>query len=540
MAKLAIYKQSKQVTKYLDFKKKNPDVVFVENEVGMECSFKTVEWIFWHYNEGHIRSLSPYLQRILLVYVWQIKSNLKAKSYIRGVWKDKGRLTPFCLIPTKLVLENVKESLKHIKQMEISKQIKKVEKELERYMKNGVMYINIDGQSRSRCAIIPYIKGEFNLKDDSFKEPIPVANEKTNSNSDVSLHKFDKITEGQQTIFLARAVAVNIFTKGTLEEISDALIDINSNEKWTAWQIIFNSMHPNMLVARINGLMDISWVQNFLHNKMEQKTYKVDYSGWEHFIGECLVWLSDLKTPDLDRLEEIKKNQKNAPTKQSVKFIKEMLDIWSVHYTNKIKVKPITLSTFIDFRDVLKNYNNKTDGFYQAFSIPKINVLSEKNFMDWFLAKVKSFEARYKLVNGKKVINDEHWIQDPKTKKFSYFPEGYPAHGSGGVKLVSKKGRIDWLLEVLNNDMPELIKNKVISSNTSMPSWADMYAIGEGKDSDGDDISLTEETDPHELGHKQSVANEGDNDTDNIQLQKKKSNRQYGKRNMIKMESIND
>jgi len=530
------YIESKEVKKINQIMKSYPDRVFVDNEVGMDCSFKTIEWIFWHYNEGLIRSLSPYLQRILLVYIWQIKNNLKAKSYIRGVWKNKGRLTPFCLIPTQLVLDNVNESLKHISQMEIKKQIQKVKKELELYITNGVEYINIDGQSRSKCAVIPYIKGEFNLKDDDFTEPIMVVNEKTGK-SDVSLHTFDKLTDMQKAIFKSRAVAVNIFTKGTLEEISDALVAINSNEKWTAWQIIFNSMHPNMLVARINQLMDIAWVRDFLHNKMEQKTYKVDYSGWEHFLGECVVWLSDLKTPDLHRLEQIKKNQKNAPTAKSVKFVKEMIDIFVQNYKSKTKLKPLTLSTFIDFRDVLNNHSNKSKAFYLGFSIPDIMILSEKNFLQWYLEKIKSFEAKYKSVNGKKVINDEHWIQDPKTKKFSHFPEGYPAHSSGGVKLVSKKGRLDWLLDALNEDMDKLIKDGVISNNTTMASWDDLFVLGEGKDSDGDKISLVDETETREKGHIQAVANEGDNSPENNKLQKKKSNRQYSKRTMISKET---
>ncbi len=530
------YIESISVAKIKEIMANNPDRVFVDNEVGMDCSFKTIDWIFWHYNEGKIKSLSPYLQRILLVYIWQIKNNLKAKSYIRGVWKDKGRLTPFCLIPTQLVLDNVNESLKHISQMEIKKQIQKVKKELELYITNGVEYINIDGQSRSKCAVIPYIKGDFNLKDDDFTDPIMVVNEKTGK-SDVSLHTFDKLTELQKAIFKARSVAVNIFTKGTLEEISDALVAINSNEKWTAWQIIFNSMHPNMLVARINGLMDIAWVQNFLHHKMEQKTYKVDYSGWEHFIGECLVWLSDLKTPDLHRLEQIKKNQKNAPTPKSVKFTKEMIDVFVNNYKSKNKLKPLTLSTFIDLRDVLNNHSNKTKAFYLGFSIPDIMILSEKNFMEWFLTTIKSFESKYKLVNDKKVINGEHWIQDPKTKRFSYFPEGYPAHCSGGIKLASKKGRLDWLLDKLNEDMDELIKNGTISNNTTMASWDDLFVLGEGKDSDGDMISLVDETETRERGHEQAVANEGDNSPENTKLQKKKSNRQYSKRTMISKET---
>ena len=73
------YIESISVAKIKEMMANNPDRVFVDNEVGMDCSFKTIDWIFWHYNEGKIKSLSPYLQRILLVYIWQIKNNLKCR-----------------------------------------------------------------------------------------------------------------------------------------------------------------------------------------------------------------------------------------------------------------------------------------------------------------------------------------------------------------------------------------------------------------------------------------------------------------------------
>ena len=58
-----------------------------------------------------------------------------------------------------------------------------------------------------------------------------------------------------------------------------------------------------------------------------------------------------------------------------------------------------------------------------------------------------------------------------------------------------------------------------------------------GKDSDGDMISLVDETETRERGHEQAVANEGDNSPENTKLQKKKSNRQYSKRTMISKET---
>ncbi len=93
------------------------------------------------------------------------------------------------------------------------------------------------------------------------------------------------------------------------------------------------------------------------------------------------------------------------------------------------------------------------------------------------------------------------------------------------------------MLDALNEDMDELIKNGVISNNTTMASWDDLFVLGDGKDSDGDKISLVDETETRERGPQQAVANEGDNSPENTKLQKKKSNRQYSKRTMISKET---
>ena len=44
----------------------------------------------------------------------------------------------------------------------------KIKQAVEEEQLKGVLYINIDGQTRSNCAINKYIKGDFNLSDEDF------------------------------------------------------------------------------------------------------------------------------------------------------------------------------------------------------------------------------------------------------------------------------------------------------------------------------------------------------------------------------------
>ena len=123
---------------------------------------------------------------------------------------------------------------------------------------------------------------------------------------------------------------------------------------------------------------------------MSQKyTYNTQFSGWEWFYEE-LVWYRHLKTPNLKSLlEEVSQLIHPSPTQSESDFIKEMINIWITEYKSNNAVKPTTLTSYMNFRDVLNNHNNKTDAFYSIFDIPQVNVLSEGKFLDWYLKVVK-------------------------------------------------------------------------------------------------------------------------------------------------------
>ena len=88
MAKLATYKQSKLVTWYQKVLRENSGVDMILNKVEMVTETWTVDKLYWHYNNGLISSLPPYLQRVLLDSVWGANNHKKAKSYIRSIWED--------------------------------------------------------------------------------------------------------------------------------------------------------------------------------------------------------------------------------------------------------------------------------------------------------------------------------------------------------------------------------------------------------------------------------------------------------------------
>ena len=290
-----------------------------------------------------------------------------------------------------------------------------------------------------------------------------------------------------------------------------------------------------MLKYAINEVMLDSAVKDFLTKTLDQGySYKKQFSGWEWYVAECLVFLKHLKTPTLTFLNDISKGTETSPEKPQIDFVKNMITNWVIHYKNPKSVKPISLSTYIDLRDVLKNHNNKTNSFYMCFgNIPELNILSEGRFLKWYLDTIIKFESKVKKdKNGNDVLNDAHWVKDSVTGKHSPVPESWPSHCEGGVNLASKVGRIKWLLDYLRKDMAELTKTQVVSNLNKMYDMSTIIVSNNFKDTDGDVIDQTA-NEIHEKGHRQSVANEGSNELKNVSPQKKKSNRSYSKKNLV-------
>jgi len=502
----------------------------VVSEVNMNTKHWSVDNLFWHYNNGLVSSLSPYLQRILLEDVWGASNDKKAKSYIRSIWKNMGSLTPFMLVPLDLILNNINEKIQYTTQTEIQSQLLKIKQAVEEEQLKGVLYINIDGQTRSNCAINKYIKGDFNLSDEDFdNEPLQMDNG-DGQITDVSLHTFDKLTEFQQGAFLQRNILVNIIQKGTLEQVSQALIAINSNEKWKEWQTIYNNADLTVLKYSINEVMSDAAIRDLLLNKMNQGTsYKTKFSGWEWFVADNLSFLKHKSTVDLKLLRNISKSKESSPGTSEIEFVKKMITNWVNYYKGSTTIKPVVLSSYIALRDVLKNYNTQNNAYYKCFGlIPKLKVLSEVNFLNWYLETIVKFESHVKL--GTTELNDTHWVKDTDTGKHSSFPDGWPSHCEGGMSLNSIVGRVKWLLESLRADESELLKEQVISNTVGTSNMSTVMVHNNMIDSNGNKINLTAPG-VREIGHMTSVANEGSDVLPNTKPQPKSDNRSYSKKN---------
>ena len=528
------YTQSPEIDTYVEHRNGYEDTHYVQGSVEVKPMPISIDWLFQSYNNGLVASLSPYLQRVLLTKVWKAKEYAKAKSYIRDIWKGLGPSTPFFLVPIDLVLNNIEGALVDVDDKDVVKQIKEVKRVVTNKQKDGVLMINLDGQTRSNEAILPYVKGEFPLESEFWGAGLNVLG-KDGEWKDVSNKLFTDLDEVQKGYFLSRQILVNILLSGDLDDITGALISINSNEKLTKWQEVYHGSFKSPIGTRIFEVIEDSEtgpVRDFLSKKCRQNgDYDFTVSGWEQFIAEHLYFLRNKTVASLDDLSLILKGIEKSPErKYSKKLKKYMLEIID-NYSSDNKLTHQQISNYVLLKDVLDNHSTNNNPYYMNFNIPKLSILSDSKFLTWYLQK--DIELREKWEDKKNGVPNPksyHIINGVVDK----LPDSFPAHCSGGYKLKSIVGRLKILINELNLDVNRLKKNRVVSESVSAPKKSTVVVNNDWKTLGGGFIDPTKTSyDTIERGHINANALGGSLNDDNFVPETKKSNRLRGARNII-------
>jgi hypothetical protein len=531
-------KQTPEELVYLKYLDKNPNAIpFVESSVQLLTKVETVGWLFKMVHEGKIKSLSPYLQRILLTKVWKANNYLKSKSYIRDLWKGLGQTTPFFLVPLELVLSNIEEVEQQTDDSDVLAQLKEVKDKIEEFKVDGVELINLDGQTRSKESILPYLTSKYNLSSNEDASVINVF-DGNNSYEDISTKTFVELKPIQKGYFLQIPLIINILISGSLDDITNSLISINSNEKWTNWQEIYHGTWISVFPKRIHEVYEIEEsgvIKDFFINKIKDAgRYNADVSGWEQWIAEHLFFLKNKYYPTISDLKTaIKKNGPDVPTKAHSKALREYILEVRDNYTSDLMLTHQFISDWCLFRDAIDNGNTKNNPHYAQFSVRKFKVLSTPKLLEWFIRTTETLVTEeLPDENGVLQINEKSYTYDGKyivPKADSFY-----SHKRGGYKYASIIGRIKTLINELNESFEDLTSEMIISTTTAMPSKSAVRAASGYKSNANVLIDPTKKSaDKYERGHDKSVKNGGSNNLSNIKPQIKKANRAQSGRNMV-------
>jgi hypothetical protein len=476
------------------------------------------------------------LQRILLTKVWKANNYLKSKSYIRDLWKGLGQTTPFFLVPLELVLSNIEEVEQQTTDLDVLAQLNEVKDKIEEFKIDGVELINLDGQTRSKESILPYLTSKYNLSSDEDASVVNVF-DGNNAYEDISTKTFDELKPIQKGYFLQIPLIINILISGSLDDITNSLISINSNEKWTNWQEIYHGTWISVFPKRIHEVYEIEEsgvIKDFFINKIKDAgRYNADVSGWEQWVAEHLFFLKNKYYPTISDLKTaIKKNGPDVPTKTNAKSLREYILEVRDNYTSDLMLTHQFLSDWCLFRDAIDNGNTKNNPHYAQFSVRKFKILSTPKLLEWFIKTTESLVAEeLPDENGELQINEKSYTYDGKyivPKADSFY-----SHKRGGYKYASIIGRIKTIVNELNESFNELESERIISTS-SMPTTSKVRAASGYKSNANVLIDPTKKSaDKYERGHVKSVKNEGSNDLSNIKPQIKKANRAQSGRNMI-------
>lgn len=515
------------------------DTPIVENEVLIKTDVKTIGWLFKMVTEGKIKSLSPYLQRILLTKVWRANNFTKSKSYIRDIWKGLGQTTPFFLVPLDLVLSNIEQVESEITDKDVLAQIEEVKNKILEFQTDNVELINLDGQTRSNESIVPYLKSEYNLISTDDASAINVLNGK-GVYEDISQKVFSELNDIQKGYFFHVPLLVNILMSGSLDDITNSLISINSNEKWTKWQEIYHGTWISIFPKRIHEVYESEEsgiVKDFFTNKIKDAgKYTSDVSGWEQWIAEHLYFLKNKQFPTMDNLKSVfKQSGVDVPTTiQSTQLRKYLIELQQNYTSDKMLMHQF-VSDWCLFRDVIDNGSTKGNAYYQLYSGKKLKVLSIPQLFTWFTKTVDTLTTPEFIdeLTGDTIVNDKSYMYDGRN--IVQKGDSYPSHKAGGFGYQSIIGRIKILINEFNDSFDDLAKNRIISTTKSMAPTSQVFASNNYRSNAGTLIDPTKKaSDKYERGHVTSRKNEGSDELGNLKPQIKKANRSYSGRNMTK------
>jgi hypothetical protein len=545
---------------YVEYIQKNPNETFVKDSVKISTKGARISWYYKKVKNGHIKSLAPYLQRVLLATVWSAKGNYKGKSYMRTLWQGLGCITPFFIVSIQLVKSNVEEKINSLDDSDdsnapiLKKQLQKLLDKVNEYISKEVEYINLDGQTRTTCAIMPYLdsKDGFTLATSGLSSSLSVFNPGSKQKYDnIAKKKFDELTELQRGFLWNTPILINFLESGNLKSITKALISLNQNEKWTEWQIIYHGNFETLFPIRIEDVLETEHkgiIYNFYDKKVDQKgKYKKEIAGFEFHIAQLLHFFEQFIPVTEKGLDPIFIGEEKSPSEKTAKLLKSYLNDYAKSFSDKdIAFKSTTILETGDYailRLLLDNYNKadsntKLGSFVNKFTIPSIRIINHKEFTKWYLQTIDKLEVQW-IDKTKGIYNTDSYILTPNDKNplnLTVLQDGWVSHTKGGWKIKSIEGRMMALLQKLTDRIDTLYKENVISDALDyMPSTQSLLAINDYKDSDGDLIDPTSSSDIKKIhrGHVNHKAGGGSNNPENLKPQKAKTNLQYGPTDMI-------
>jgi hypothetical protein len=463
------------------------------------------------------------LQRKLQVIDWQRNDRKRAKEFIHSLIKGMADTDSFMLAPIGVVLESLLEMEYDAPDETSRKDIQNTIADVEKDVKDGVEFYILDGQNRLFEAIIPFRDNKFPLSsealfatDELAKERVPLAG-KLYKDMPLGMREFiDNIQ-----------IYVHVAEKGDIESFIMALIAKNSNIAWVDWQILLTKNTFSKFRKQIGEVIlddEDNFIVDRVFNNITNAAYQKEKDGYELLISELLIWMATLGQPkkkSTHMQSQFFKGEDGMNIKDSqVASLKKYLREYASAKVTKKNTTHILVRNYVMLRYAMDNPKR----------FPKIALPS------WKIEKGAEFVAQYIIActactidpKAKRSILNLNGVHEKWDKVPGYLPY---ANSDYTKELLSERIRI--ISEKLMSTEYYLTTNNIVTkmSSDSMPPAEKIALDNRLKDYKGRTIYGTDVvTGVFDRGHVDAKATGGSNS--NLQLQKPKSNKSYGKNSL--------
>ena len=531
-----------------DFFIKNTNVkVDYKNKLSIKVNpkgFQTFESLYLKTKDGTIITLPPFLQRYLQEQIWKHNNYGKSKSYISSSIVATSMFESFIFVSVDVLikeLENKIISFDEAGLLEQKKHATECLESLEKQKAKGAKYAQIDGQSRTKLSIVPYINNEFAI-DTSI--PVNVFNPDTNEYLGYYQLKgkyCDDIPYTIQRYILATPVYSVCIEGGSLDMIVNSLISKQEGEKFTAWQKAYHGQVLSIMGTYINNVLKAPLRDFWEAHVTQNNIYKSEKAGLEMFMAKLSYYFYSKSFPDVHTLKNVLDGKNESPTQnlftKSVEYLNEVVTYYgTLTAKDSVKLKPVTIMNYCLFRWHLE-YAHKREQHFSVYNLPHSLVINNTNlFVHAFLDMDKKLSAKKWNNNGTEVLNTYSYeevvvngntIIDRKNG-------GYVAGNNNEADYL-----IEWRLTNLSNyfnqsKVNELINSAVLKYDLNeMPSYEAVEVFNDFEDTRGNNIDHRTSKKENHRGHKTSKWNNGDNSLSNLKPQPASDNLQYNKKNLI-------
>ena len=512
--------------------------IVIENAVKFQNTTQPVRILYFDGSKGKrkqpkIGVRRGMLQRKLQAKKWKENDQLRAKEFIYSLLKGTADTDSFMLAPADLVLESLIEEAHDASEESLREYIEETIEDIKEDMADGVKLYLLDGQNRLFLAIIPFIDNKFARPAD----PLVAVDTATGERYSLAGKRYKNLPDGLKKFFDNIEVYLHVAVKGDIKSLIKALIAKNSNVAWIEWQRMltdntFSAFRKQISAVLVDDETDSdsgedNFVVDNVFDKITNALYDLEVDGYERFISELLIWMKTGFQPKKDstnmQSQFFKGEDGNTISKKIVASLKEYLREYASAAPKTPNVTHILVRNYIMLRYAMDNPKK-----FQKITLPNWKIEKEAEFVAQYLLASKACNDD---PNAKVSVKDENG----KHVKWDKVPGYLPFANSDYTKELLLD-RIKILSQKLITMEDQFTTKNIVTklSSDSMPSVEQVALKNDMKDYKGRTVyGVDVISNVPDRGHEKAKATGGSNV--DLQLQKPRSNKTYGKNPLPKI-----